>query len=296
MTPCARGYAACFFLLGVICPSRARADANSSLQVRQGVYLFSQGKYQQALGYFLNALELDSTDARALYYQGRAAEALSGERRAAIGKESREIARNSLNQAERVRLAGILCARGRQALKSGELVKAAELYRESSEAFARHPCAELGLSMTRRALEKRVSVGDASADELSLAAQPPPGAPGPGSAGAPPARQGANPPPSSKMSAEPSLVPVFPSAVHWSGRQRPSEGTGRDRARAAAPAQRAPTPQDLSASEAQYLLGVAEYMSGDAPKALEALQKALELNPENDRAKNLLQRIGREAR
>lgn len=299
MTRCASAA----WLVLALCPIRAEATESSQLLVRQGISQFNYGLYQQALGTFLEVLELDPKDEKALYYQARAASALSEQRRAQIRKESLEVARNSLDQAERVKLAGILCERGQRALKAGDLLLAGRLFAESRAAFARHSCVAIGLMMTRQALDKKRVLAEASSQELQLLAESSISGEGAWSAAtqAPlPAASYGNRPGARSALAEPLAEPVFGSRLPPAPRptrRLANAPTQFPMGRSTGPSgPGVPSPQDLNASEELYLLAVADYMAGDSDKALESLRKALKLNPNNARAKNLFQRIELEER
>lgn len=158
-------------LLGAGRQSLAWGDEDSRLLVGRGISQFDHGRYRDALGSFLQALELDPKDEKALYWQTRAAQALSEERRARLHKEGLEIARDSLNRTERERVAAILCERGYAALKSDDLASSARLYKGGRATTARHGCIALGLIMTRQALERKAARGEASADEILILAE-----------------------------------------------------------------------------------------------------------------------------
>ena len=237
----------------------AWADDYSQLLVESGISQHERGLYREALGNFISALQIDPADQKALYWQARAAQGLSVELRVQLRKEGLEIVRGGLDWAERVSLAGILCERGRRALKAGELVKAAAFYEESRRTYVRHTCSAPGLSMTRRALEKKTADGKVSSAELQTLADFRVWGEGSWNPGVP----------------VPARPPAAPAAMPKSTRRL------------------AAAPQDISASEDFYLLAVADYMTNESVGTLESLRKALQLNPENDRARDLLQRIER---
>lgn len=267
----------------MLLPVRAPANEDSQTMLRQGLVPFNRRDYGSALGFFISALEIDPKDEKALYYQARAAEALSEKRRVQIRAESLEIARSSLDQAERVRLSGILCERGDRARKAGDLLAAAALFQESRRVFPRHTCGVTGLAITRQALERRMNRSEASSQEIHALADFAMSGDGFLSATARPA---------SRALAEPRAEPSF-GALLTAPAVKPAP---RVPAAPKAPRKLLPSPRDISASEELYLLAVVDYMSADQAKALESLRKALVLDPDNARAKTLLKRLELEQR
>lgn len=147
-------------LVLVLFPALAAANAESEPIVQEGVYLFKQGRTQMSLDFFLSALRVDPKDEKALYYQAQAAHALGEERKARIRKESLEILRGSLEQAERVKRAAVLCERGQKAFMDGDFPQAKAHFRESYRTFAKHPCITSGLDMIRETLERKRALNE----------------------------------------------------------------------------------------------------------------------------------------
>lgn len=272
----------------------AWAGEQSQRLVGRGISLFDHGQYQQALGFFLQALELNPKDEKALYYQARAAQALSQERGSQLRKEGLMLARESLDQAERVKLAGILCGRGQKAFKAGDLVSAGRLFKESRSAFSRHSCAAIGLMMTRQALEKKRIMTEASMEELRLLADFSLAGEGAWSAATqvqPAAARALQAPP---YETRPAAKPAPRSPAARANAEEPAQAGALETRRPTAPkssGRLVSSAQDITASEELYLLAVADYMSGDWEKALESLRQALKLNPDNARARTLLNRM-----
>lgn len=252
----------------------ARADDYSRLLVESGVSQHERGLYREALGNFISALQIDPEDPKAIYWQARAAQGLGAELRAQLRKEGLEIVRGGLDWTERVSLAGILCERGHRAFKAGELVKAAAFYEESRRTYVRHTCSAPGLSMTRRALEKKVADGKVSSAELQTLADFRVS----GERAWNPAKLEPAAPALSAQPEAPAAAAVQP---------RPSL----PRVAPKPPRRPEASPQDISASDDFYLLAVADYMSNESAGTLESLRESLRLNPENARAKKLLRRI-----
>ncbi len=135
-------------------PRCAHGDARSRMLVRRGLRRMDARRYDAALGFFIEALEVDPHDAEALYYQGRAAQALDDETRATVRKERREIARSIRKRVEKVRLASRLCEQGQAALKGGRTLEAEQIFRRARSAFPGHPCVSTGGIMMRQAVER----------------------------------------------------------------------------------------------------------------------------------------------